>query len=195
MSSAKLRPFCLCLNELMTPGNACYASVTSHSRAPYGLFTGCSRAVLNKNRTSTHGAHTGPVRRRTNFASPYGSRRISMHALYAYGPRTGFEIVNSPWTVRAGTVWGPYGQIRRPWGIFTNYGCVNSLMCPQGRRTAPLLVTHGPRTGPVGYEKHWRFPCGAPTMPVRASHGLPVESCELFNQTISMQTCQAVRGP
>ena len=57
------------------------ASVTSHSRAPYGLFPGCSRAVLNKNRTSTHGARTGPVRRRTSFASPYGARRVSMHAL------------------------------------------------------------------------------------------------------------------
>ena len=55
--------------------------VTSHSRAPYGLFPGCSRAVLNKNRTSTHGARTGPVWRRTNFASPYGARRVLMHAL------------------------------------------------------------------------------------------------------------------
>ena len=58
-----------------------YASVTSHSRAPYGLFPGCSQAVLNKNRTSTHGARTGPVRRRTNFAFPYEARRVLMHAL------------------------------------------------------------------------------------------------------------------
>ena len=61
---------------------------------------------------------------------------------------------------------------------------------------APLRVTHGPRTGPVGYEKHWRFPCRARMMPVRAPHGVPVESYELFNQTISVQTCQVVRtGP
>ena len=46
-----------------------------------GPRTGCSRAVLNKNRTSTHGARTAPVRRRTNFASPYGARRVLMHAL------------------------------------------------------------------------------------------------------------------
>ena len=58
-----------------------HASVPFHSRAPYGLFPGCSRAVLNKNRTSTHGARTGPVRRHTNFASPYGTRRVLMHAL------------------------------------------------------------------------------------------------------------------
>ena len=31
----------------------------------HGLFPGCSRVVLNKNCTSTHGARTGPVRRRT----------------------------------------------------------------------------------------------------------------------------------
>ena len=41
-----------------------------------GPRTGCSQAVLNKNRTSTHGARTGPVRRRTNFAFPYGARTI-----------------------------------------------------------------------------------------------------------------------
>ena len=46
-----------------------------------GPRMGCSRAVLNKNRTSTHGARTGPVRRRTNFAFPYGARRVLMHAL------------------------------------------------------------------------------------------------------------------
>ena len=57
------------------------APVTSHSRAPYGLFMGCSWAVLNKNRTSTHGARTGPVRRLTNFVSRYGGRRVIMRAL------------------------------------------------------------------------------------------------------------------
>ena len=36
------------------------ASVTSHSQAPYGLFPGCSQAVLNKNRTSTHGSRAAP---------------------------------------------------------------------------------------------------------------------------------------
>ena len=63
------------------PGVWCDWGITSHSRAPYGLFTGCSPAVLNKNRTSTDGAHTGPLRRRTNFASPYRARRVLMYAL------------------------------------------------------------------------------------------------------------------
>ena len=37
----------------MTGNEICNASVTAHSRAPYGLFPDSSRAVLNKNRTST----------------------------------------------------------------------------------------------------------------------------------------------
>ena len=41
----------------------------------------------------------------------------------------------------------------------------------------------------VGYEKHWRFPCGARTTPVREWHGVGVKSCELFDQTISVQPC------
>ena len=56
-------------------------------------------------------------------------------------------------------------------------------------------VTHGPRTGTVRYEKYLRFPFGARTMSARASHGAPMESCELFNQNKSMQTCQAFRCP
>ena len=76
-----------------------YGANTGPLRSPNGLFTGClwslmlqahhapgprtgcSRAVLNKNRTSTHGCRTGLVRRRTNFAFPYGARRVLMHAL------------------------------------------------------------------------------------------------------------------
>ena len=51
-----------------------------------GPRMGCSH------RTSTHGARTGPMRHRTNFASPYGARRVLMQALNivnsSYGPRT-----------------------------------------------------------------------------------------------------------
>ena len=56
-------------------------SVVPPSHHNPGPRTGCSRAVLNKNRTSTHGARTGPVWRRTNFAYPYGVHRVLMHAL------------------------------------------------------------------------------------------------------------------
>ena len=73
--------FRLCLVACLMPSHylkPCWitanASVTSHSRAPYGLFLGCSQAALNKNCTSTYGAHMRPVRRLTNFASPYGTR-------------------------------------------------------------------------------------------------------------------------
>ena len=102
----------------------------------------------------------------------------------------GLDIVNRPWTTRVGTVRGLTGPVRpntTPVRVWANSGGVNSLTCTKGYRTAALRVQHGPRTGPVGYEKHWRFPCGARTLPSRASHGVPMDSCESFDQTISVQ--------
>ena len=71
-----------------------------HTPRPH---TSCSRAVLNKNRMSTHGIHTGPLWCRWNFAS-YGACRVLTHALQAYGPRMVLELINSPWTARKGPV-------------------------------------------------------------------------------------------
>ena len=88
-----------------------------------------------------------------------------------------------------------YGHIRNPCRIFANSGCVNSLMCAQGCHTAPLQVPHGPRTGPVRYENYWSFPLGACMMPAWTSHGVHVVSCELSDQTVSVQPCQAIWGP
>ena len=56
-----------------------------------------------------------------------------------------------------------------------------------------MWVPHGPSTGPAVYETYWRFARGVRTTPVRESHGVHVESWELFDQTISVQSCQAVR--
>ena len=58
-----------------------------------------------------------------------------------------------------------------------------------------LRVPHGPRAGLVGYEKHWIFPCGARMMPVRASHGVHVESSELFHQTFKCTAVSSGMGP
>ena len=58
-----------CVLSLFLRWNHRNAPVTSHSRASYGLLTGCSRAVLNKNRTP-----------HTDFAFPHGARRVLMHA-------------------------------------------------------------------------------------------------------------------
>ena len=85
-----------------------------------------------------------------------------------------------------------YGHIRCPCVIFANSGCGYSLTYPSLCRTAPLRVPHGLRAGTVGYEKYCRFPCGTRTTPVRASHGVSVESCELFDQAISVQPYQTV---
>ena len=168
--------------------------VMSQSHHTPGPRTGCPRAVLNKNRTSIHGARTGPERRRTNFASPYVARRILMYALQAYGPRTGFEILNSPWKARAGTVRGPYGPRTAKYDARAGFLSILVVSIPLRVRKGAVRHPCGSRTGPVGYEKHWRFPCGTRTVPVRASDGAPVESCESFDQTISVQPCQAVRG-
>ena len=53
------------------------ALVISHSWAPYGLYPGGLLAVWTK----IVRPRTGPAQRRTNFASPYGARRVLMHAL------------------------------------------------------------------------------------------------------------------
>ena len=68
--------------------------------------------------------------------------------------------------------------------------CPSHITLPGPVRAVPGLFT-----GPVGYVKHWRFPCGARTTPVRALHGVHVESCELFDQAIGVQPCQTVRDP
>ena len=42
----------------------------------------------------------------------------------------GFDIVNSPWTARAGTVWGHTDKYDTRAGFFANYGCDSSLTRP-----------------------------------------------------------------
>ena len=100
-------------------------------------------------------------------------------------------------TARAGTVRGPYGQIWHPCGIFANCGCVNSLTCPWGRRTAPLRVKHGPRTGiwkslkipargPYGHRTGYPWsPANYSTKPYKyadvSSHTGPVAWCDHGN--------------
>ena len=76
------------------------ASVTSHSRAR----TGCSRAVFNKNHTSTHGAH---------IMGPCGSVRIlpfEIHSALRTRNRTGYKnrtgpMVGCDWGIRRRIIW------------------------------------------------------------------------------------------
>ena len=154
------------------------------------LQSGCSRAVLNKNRSSTHEARAG---RRTIFASPYGARRVLMHASlrapYRFRVRT--QPGNSPCGDRKGPVRPRTAKYDARAGVLP----ILVVSIPLRVRKAAVRHPWGSRAGPVGYEKHCRFPCGARTMPVRAPHGVPVESWELFDQTISIQSCQTVRGP
>ena len=54
---------------------------------------------------------------------------------------------------------------------------------------------HGPVRVPYDMKNIEDYRAGPVRGPKRASHGVLVDSCELFNQTISIQPCQAVRGP
>ena len=55
------------------PGVWCDWGIMPRSHHTPGPRTDCSRTVLKKNRTSTHGARTDPMRCNTNFAFPYGA--------------------------------------------------------------------------------------------------------------------------
>ena len=144
------------------------APVTSHP----GPRTGCSRAVFNKNRTSPHGARTGPVR--------------------ILPPRTGPVEFSCMHYKLTGTVVGPYGPRADTCDTRTGFLQILLVSIPLRVRKGTIRHPWGSRTGPVGYEKHWRFPCGGRKTPARASHGVHMEACELFDQTISVQLYQAV---
>ena len=146
-----------------------YASVTSRPQAPYRLFPGCSWTVFNKNCTSTHGTRTGPVRRRANFASPYGARGVLMHAWQVYGPSAGLEIIKTheqpergssylylsaslPFATLVGLARAPYGS-RRIWTILK----------------IPVWGPHDART------TNARGPCGVMRI-IRSNHKYTVTS-------------------
>ena len=122
-----------------------YAPVKSHTRAPYGLLPGYSRAVLNKNRTSTHGACTGPVRRRTNCASPYGAHRVLIH-------RTYFDILNSPWTAHA----GPYGPRTAKYGARAEFCQFWLYQFPYASIRLSYGAFAGPARAPYGSRRIWK---------------------------------------
>ena len=66
-------------------------ALEQHRNSPHGVWSvinasvnhtpgprsGCSRAVLNKNHSSSHGARTAPY----EFCPLYGTRRVLIHAL------------------------------------------------------------------------------------------------------------------
>ena len=78
-----------------------YAPVTSHSRALYGLFPGCFEQESYVHSPAPYRSRAAPY----EFCLPVRARRVLMHALKAYRPCKGLEIINSPWTTRA----GPHG--------------------------------------------------------------------------------------
>ena len=151
---------------------------TGFSWAVQGLFwTKIVRPLMGTTR-----APCGAVRILPPHTGPGG---VLMHALLAYGPRTGLWDHKQPMR-------GPYRPRTAKYDARAGFLEILVVSIPLGVRKGAVRHPCVSHTGPVGYEKHWRLPCGAPTMPVQASHGVPVESCELYNQTISMQPCLAV---
>ena len=110
------------------PGVWCDASVTSHSRAPYGLFPGCFEQTWYVHSQGLYGT----VRCRTNVASLYRARGVGIISLRTC---TGLEIIHSPWTARAGPVRAPYGHIRRKFWL-CQFPYV-SIRVPCGSPTPP----------------------------------------------------------
>ena len=141
----------------------------------YAQVTSHSRApygllpdCFEQNCTSTHRARADPVQCRTKFACSFNTCIISERA------RAGLQIVNSLWTAHAGTVRGP----ARP-------------------NTTPVRERWWCRL-PYEFRSTWQtleIPVRARRTPARVSHGVHVESCELFDQAITVQPCQAVRCP
>ena len=178
------------------------ARLTVPARA--GLFTGCLRSLMPQ----SHHTHEPRMAVQCFFfkqksyvhsRGPYVTRAapyefcLPVRVPYSFNAcRTGLEVVNSPWTAHAGTVRGHTGPVRPHTTPVRDFCKFWLCQFPY----VSVRVLHGPCTGPVRYEKHWRFPIGdARTAPVRALHGVHVESCELFDQTINVDQCQAVWGP
>ena len=169
-----------------------YVSVTSHSWAPYGLFSSCFEQKSYVHSRGPHGARAAPYECCLPARGPLSFNACIISLRAPYGFRYCKQPVNR---ARTGPVKGPYGQIRRPCGIVCQL-----WLCqfPYLSVRAPYGTLAGHARAPYGSRRIWKtlkIPWGARTMPAWASHGVPVDSCELFNQTICMQTCQAERGP
>ena len=107
----------------------------------------------------------------------------------------GLDIVNSPWTACAATVRDLYGPRMATYDARAGFLQIPVVSIPLTIRKDAVRHPCSSRTGPIGYEKHCKLPCRALSMPVRALYGVHVKSYELFDKTIGVQPCQAVRGP
>ena len=131
-----------------------------------GPRTGCSWAVLNKNRTSTHG-------RRTNFASPYGVRRaciISLRAPY------GFRVPKKPGNSSCGARMDPVRSNMTPVWEFCQFWLCQfpyvSVRLSYGTLEGPAWTPHGSRWIWKTLKIHVRGPRVARTDTARGTRGV-----------------------
>ena len=130
-----------------------YKSLMPQSHHTPGPRTGCSRAVHRLFWTKIVRPLTGPAR------APCGAVRIlpsrtgpvefsCMHYKFT-GPGTGLEILNSPWTARAGIVRGPYGPRTAKYDARAGFLPILVVSIPLRVRKDTVRHPCGSRTGPV----------------------------------------------
>ena len=102
-----------------------------------GPRTGCSRAVLYNNRTSTHGARAAPYEFCLPVRGPWSFNACIITLRAPYGFRYCKQPVNSPCGARVGSVWPtttpvrdfcqfwfcqlPYVSVRAPYGTLAGH--------------------------------------------------------------------------
>ena len=142
-----------------------------------GPRTGYFRAVHRLIWTKILHPLTGPVRRRTNFGSPYRARNtyiVSLRALYGFRYRN--QPVNSPSEDRKWSVRAPYGQIRCPCRIVAK-----NCLCQ-----FPYVSVRVPQ-GPCRIWKTLEIPVRGQYDARTGIAWVHVETCELFDQTSRVQ--------
>ena len=164
--------------------------VTSHSRAPYGMFSGLFpgwfEQKLYVHSWGPHRPRAPPYKFCPPPPPPVNACIISLWAPY------GFWDCKQPVNRPCGDCKGPVLPNTMPVRDFDQLWLCPfpyvSVRAPYGTLAGHARALYGSRI----IWKTLNIPLWGRTMPLRASHGVPVESCELFNQTISMQTCQSV---
>ena len=124
-----------------------HASVTSHSRAPYGLFPGCFEHKSYLHSRDPHGTRAEPYEFCLPMRGPCGPRTAKYNARAGFLP---IMVVSIPLRVRKGAVWHPCGSRKGPVGYKKM-----KIPVPPG----PARCPHGHCTGyPWSPANYWTKP-------------------------------------
>ena len=137
------------------------ASVTSHSRAVPGLFTGCFEQKSYVHSRGPHGSRTAPNEFCLPVRGPLSFNACIISLRVPYGFRDFKQPVNSP-----------CGPRTAKYDARAGFLPIRVVSIPLCIRKGAVRHPCGPRTGLAGYEKHWRFPYGARTGTARGTRGV-----------------------